>query len=103
MAVAMRRVRTVAALDAADALLLGIDVIELVNHRIELRHPRRRARIEPLLPRSIERLIAETRKRERQHVLDGARADRHPRRFRDEPFRASRDAARRTVAPEVVA
>ena len=72
--------------------LRGIDVIQLVDDRVELRHPRLGARIETLFARPVERLIAEARQRERDHVLDPAPADRHDRRLGDEPLRAARDA-----------
>ncbi len=93
--VAVRRVGAVALLDAADARLIRIDVIELVNHRVELRNPRiAGAPVEALLARARERLIAEPRQRKRDQVLDLARADRHDRRLGDEPLRTARDRAR---------
>src|SRR6185295_6443090 len=97
------RVGAVLALDAADAGQFRLDVIELVNDGVELRNPRVGARVEALLPRTIERLIAEARQRERQHVLHVARADGDRRRLRDEPLRAPRQLVRRAIAPEVIA
>ena len=101
--VAVGGVGPVFLLDAPDAGELGIDVIELVHHRVDLRDPRIRAGIELLLARTIERLVAEARQRERDHVLDVAGADGDRRRFRDEPLRAARQLARRSIAPEVIA
>ena len=102
LAVAVRRVGAVATLDPPDSGELRIDVIQLVNHRVELRNPWIRARIKTFLARSIERLIAEPRKRERDHVLDRPRTTRDRWRFGDEPFRSARDALRRAIAPEVI-
>src|SRR6185369_8204516 len=86
----------------ADARQFGIDVIQLVDDGVELRHPRFGAGIKTLLPRSIQRLIAEARQREREHVLDAARPDGDDRRFRDEPFRPASDAMGRSIAPEII-
>ncbi len=72
LAVAVRGVRAVLALDAPDAGEIGIDVIQLVHDGVELGDPRLGARIELLFARSIERLIAEARQRERDHVFDVA-------------------------------
>ena len=78
-------------------------MIELVNDGIELRDPRFGAGIEVFLARLVERLIAESRQREREEVLQRARAERDDGRLGDEPFRAAGDALRRAVAPEVIA
>ena len=102
MAVAVRGIGPVLALDAPDARQLRIDVKELVHDRVELRDPRIGARIEPFFLRPIERLVAEPGQRERDHVLDVACADRDDRRFRDEPLRAASQHARGAVAPEVI-
>src|SRR5262249_11391172 len=54
--VAVRRRRAVRALDAANARQLRIDVIELVDDRVQLRQPglRSQSAIELTFPRSIE-------------------------------------------------
>src|SRR5262249_44069992 len=91
------------ALDPTNPLELRIDVIELMNDGIEFGDPRLGARVEALLPRSVERLITEARQRERDEVLHMSAADSDHRRLGDEPLRASGDAASRPVAPEVIA
>src|SRR5262249_1302347 len=75
-----------------------------VYDRVELCNPRvARAPVEPLLARSPERLIAESRQRERDEVFDLPRPDRDDRRFRDEPRRPPRNLSGHTIAPEVLA
>src|SRR5207237_10046378 len=71
--------------------------------RIEVRDPGRAARIVDLLARLRQLLIAEARQRERDHVVDRRRPDRHHRRLGDEPLRAPRELAAFPVAPEVIA
>ena len=70
MPVAVRGVGAVLALDAADSPLLRIDVIQLVDDRIEFRDPGVRAGVEALLPRTVERLIAEAGQGERDQIVD---------------------------------
>ena len=84
--------------------MLRIDVVKLVDHRVELRDPIvPLALIEPFLAGAVERLVAEARQRERDHVLDRTRSDRHAGRLRHEPLGSPRDTAAVAVAPEVVA
>src|ERR1051326_7840460 len=82
---------------------LRIDVIQLVDDRVELRDPVRAAGIVNLLLRARQLLIAETRQRERDHVVDRLRPDGHLRRLGDEPLRAARQLPALAIAPEVIA
>ena len=101
-AVAVRRVRAVFALHAADAGPLRIDVVQLVDDRVELGDPVRLSRIMRSLPRSRQRLVSEAGQREREQVIDvlGARLDGG--RLGDEPLGAAREATGAAVAPEVI-
>ena len=81
----------------------GIDVIELVDDRVELGDPRLGAAVELGFPGSFERLLAEARQHERDEVFDAGGADAHFRRLGDEPFGAAGQLAGRAVLPEVVA
>ena len=87
----------------ADAARGRIDVIELVHDRVEFGDPRREVVVELRFPRSLERLFAEARQHERDEVLDASGSEAHFRRFRHEPFGATRQLARHAVAPEILA
>ena len=80
-----------------------IDVIELVDDRIELGHPRLEARIRRLLLRPRDRLIAKARQTERNHVVDRRAAELDVRGLRDEPLRPPRHLTRAPILPEVIA
>lgn len=61
----LRRVRGSCRIDAANGLPARIDVIELVNHRVQLGNPTVvGAAIEPLLAGSLQGLIEESRQGE---------------------------------------
>ena len=98
-----RRAAAVGALDRADAGLGRIDVVELVNDRIELRQPRLADGVQVGLARARQRLVAEPRQHERDQVLDRPAADADERRLRDEPRRAARQLSGVAILPEVVA
>ncbi len=85
------------------AVLLGIDVVELVDDGVELRHPVRRSfRIQHALARTRQRLIGESRQRERDHVVHQLPVDVNLGRLGDEPFRATGDGTGEAVAPEEI-
>jgi hypothetical protein len=83
-----------------NAAAVRVDVVQLVDDRVELRHPGLTARIEQLLARPGEHLIAESWQGERNQIADPRAVDVDERRLGDEPFRTMRDPAGASIAPE---
>ena len=69
-AVRARRDAAPAHRQLADALHRRVDVVELVDDRVELGHPGRGAGIDVFLLRARQRLVAEARQAERDQVVD---------------------------------
>src|SRR5262245_7620019 len=100
----MRRIAAVGPNQLANAGRIRVDVVELVNDRVELGEPAGGVRrIQIRFSRTVERLITESRQDEGDEVLDPGPGDPYIRRLRHEPFGSPRELTRRAVAPEVIA
>jgi hypothetical protein len=76
--VRMRGIASVGANQLPDTSSVGIDVVELVNDRVELRQPSWSVgRIEISFAGTVERLITKSRQHERDQVLDPRSGDPH--------------------------